>query len=104
MSNSYAVFCFKNTATTEIYTYLHTLSLHDALPIYALQSHNLMKHFITDKRQHNKRMREDLVTDDRRNCCLSHLGHLTILRKGDTRLHHPLHQTCTSHLGIVRIP
>src|SRR3546814_20187906 len=23
------------TATTEIYTYLHTLSLHDALPIYA---------------------------------------------------------------------
>src|SRR3546814_14070191 len=27
-------FCFFNdTATTEIYTYLHTLSLHDALPI-----------------------------------------------------------------------
>src|SRR3546814_9316392 len=25
---------FKDTATTEIYTYLHTLSLHDALPIY----------------------------------------------------------------------
>src|SRR3546814_4534094 len=24
---------FKDTATTEIYTYLHTLSLHDALPI-----------------------------------------------------------------------
>src|SRR3546814_1807082 len=32
MSNS--LFCFFNdTATTEIYTYLHTLSLHDALPI-----------------------------------------------------------------------
>src|SRR3546814_8143518 len=28
------LFCFFNdTATTEIYTYLHTLSLHDALPI-----------------------------------------------------------------------
>src|SRR3546814_4600600 len=25
---------FKDTATTEIYTYGHTLSLHDALPIY----------------------------------------------------------------------
>src|SRR3546814_7527715 len=30
------VFFFNDTATTEIYTYLHTLSLHDALPIYAL--------------------------------------------------------------------
>src|SRR3546814_5457779 len=28
-------FFFNRTATTEIYTYLHTLSLHDALPIYA---------------------------------------------------------------------
>src|SRR3546814_11652277 len=27
------VFFFKDTATTEIYTYLHTLALHDALPI-----------------------------------------------------------------------
>src|SRR3546814_5382624 len=26
-------FCFNDTATTEIYTYGHTLSLHDALPI-----------------------------------------------------------------------
>src|SRR3546814_17357739 len=26
-------FFFKDTATTEIYTYRHTLSLHDALPI-----------------------------------------------------------------------
>src|SRR3546814_5874860 len=26
---------FKDTATTEIYTYCHTLSLHDALTIYA---------------------------------------------------------------------
>src|SRR3546814_14236548 len=30
-----AFFFFNDTATTEIYTYLHTLSLHDALPIYA---------------------------------------------------------------------
>src|SRR3546814_13691348 len=29
------VFLFNDTATTEIYTYLHTLSLHDALPISA---------------------------------------------------------------------
>src|SRR3546814_17096434 len=27
------VFCLNDTSTTEIYTYLHTLSLHDALPI-----------------------------------------------------------------------
>src|SRR3546814_18529496 len=27
-------FFFNDTATTEIYTYLHTLSLHDALPIF----------------------------------------------------------------------
>src|SRR3546814_1349715 len=27
-------FYFNDTATTEIYTYLHTLSLHDALPIW----------------------------------------------------------------------
>src|SRR3546814_14263875 len=27
-------FVFNDTATTEIYTYRHTLSLHDALPIY----------------------------------------------------------------------
>src|SRR6186713_3758661 len=29
-------FFFNDTATTEIYTPLYTLSLHDALPIYAL--------------------------------------------------------------------
>src|SRR3546814_18075500 len=28
-------FFLKDTATTEIYTYLHTLSLHDALPIFS---------------------------------------------------------------------
>src|SRR3546814_15141839 len=30
-----SVFFFNDTATTEIYTYSHTLSLHDALPIYS---------------------------------------------------------------------
>src|SRR3546814_6045011 len=29
----FVVFFFKDTATPEVYTYLHTLSLHDALPI-----------------------------------------------------------------------
>src|SRR3546814_6352640 len=29
-------FVFNDTATTECYTYRHTLSLHDALPIYML--------------------------------------------------------------------
>src|SRR3546814_4385050 len=30
-------FFFNDTATTEIYTYCHTLSLHDALPIWIAQ-------------------------------------------------------------------
>src|SRR3546814_13588819 len=30
----FCLFFFNDTATTEIYTYLHTLSLHDALPIF----------------------------------------------------------------------
>src|SRR3546814_4022782 len=34
MIDSYIYFFFNYTATTEIYTYLHTLSLHDALPIF----------------------------------------------------------------------
>src|SRR3546814_10246414 len=33
-SCSVVIFFFKDTATPEIYTYLHTLSLHDALPIW----------------------------------------------------------------------
>src|SRR3546814_19248338 len=34
------LFLFNDTATTEIYTYLHTLSLHDALPI-AMEAHGV---------------------------------------------------------------
>src|SRR3546814_15899024 len=32
-------FFYKDTANTQIYTYLHTLSLHDALPICRLDAH-----------------------------------------------------------------
>src|SRR3546814_15918842 len=32
------LFFFNHTATTEIYTYCHTLSLHDALPIFMTES------------------------------------------------------------------
>src|SRR3546814_16582008 len=32
---------FNDTATTEIYTYVHTLSLHDALPIYFQRGESL---------------------------------------------------------------
>src|SRR3546814_18409802 len=38
--SSYTIYSFmfflKYTATTEIYTYCHTLSLHDALPIFSM--------------------------------------------------------------------
>src|SRR3546814_14254430 len=33
-------FFFNDTATTEIYTYCHTLSLHDALPISSIARHS----------------------------------------------------------------
>src|SRR3546814_17773669 len=35
--NSYSIFFFNYTPTTVIYTYLHTLSLHDALPIFVIR-------------------------------------------------------------------
>src|SRR6267142_1014976 len=57
MSISYAVFCFKDTATTEIYT----LSLHDALPIcdraFALGLHLLLRHHHLRARQLSLRLR-----------------------------------------------
>src|SRR3546814_16621236 len=34
----FMIFFFNDTATTEIYTYGHTLSLHDALPIYDVRA------------------------------------------------------------------
>src|SRR3546814_9036459 len=44
------IFLLNGTATTEIYTYLHTLSLHDALPIY--------QHLADDRR--GERLRDGL--------------------------------------------
>src|SRR3546814_6231920 len=42
-------FFFNDTATTEIYTYLHTLSLHDALPIWSRRwSHGWRKYKLHD--------------------------------------------------------
>src|SRR6187431_3748191 len=38
MSGSLDLFFLNDTATTEIYTTVHTLSLHDALPISVLRS------------------------------------------------------------------
>src|SRR3546814_7975826 len=35
--------CFNDTPTTEIYTYLHTLSLHDALPISPARLYRLAR-------------------------------------------------------------
>src|SRR3546814_19768349 len=45
----FSVFCFffNDTSTTEIFTYLHTLSLHDALPIC-----HIGKHYICLSAQH----------------------------------------------------
>src|SRR3546814_15411363 len=37
-------FFFIDTATTEIYPYCHTLSLHDALPIYTWRSYLGLQH------------------------------------------------------------
>src|SRR3546814_4935842 len=39
------IFFFKDTATTEIYTYGHTLSLHDALPIYQTSASGMSRPF-----------------------------------------------------------
>src|SRR6187431_3607737 len=36
--NFFLFFFFNDTATTEIYTTVHTLSLHNALPIYNLRA------------------------------------------------------------------
>src|SRR3546814_17279182 len=46
----FSFFFFKDTATTEIYTDGHTLSLHDALPVYlnlALADNAQQKAFVT---------------------------------------------------------
>src|SRR3546814_14810945 len=46
------IFFFYSTATTELYTFLHTLSLHDALPIFELQTTS-----VPNNHQGNRRAR-----------------------------------------------
>src|SRR3546814_1193933 len=41
---------FNDTATTEIYTYLHTLSLHDALPIFFERRRRILGEHLGDDR------------------------------------------------------
>src|SRR3546814_3220972 len=50
-------FFFNDTATTEIYTYLHTLSLHDALPILSLRTRALTSSALRVKSSRMRRMR-----------------------------------------------
>src|SRR3546814_16190203 len=47
----YLIFLFNDTATTEIYTYGHTLSLHDALPIYEAALSPAARAFYTENRR-----------------------------------------------------
>src|SRR3546814_3218657 len=55
-------FFFNDTATTEIYTYLHTLSLHDALPIFLDVDAKLLVVRLHERGTIGKRCRElDLV-------------------------------------------
>src|SRR3546814_10485537 len=63
-------FFFKDTATTEIYTYCHTLSLHDALPI--------CQRPVGDRewRTHRNRERSPVAASPG-------TGHLSIVIRGD---------------------
>src|SRR3546814_5332154 len=58
---SYYIFFLYDTATTEIYTYGHTLSLHDALPIFAALSGVV----VAARRYHRAGAPEDAVDG----CC-----------------------------------
>src|SRR3546814_13360786 len=51
-------FC-NDTATTEIYTYLHTLSLHDALPIFEDSGTTIAEHRVDPLGQIALRRRAD---------------------------------------------
>src|SRR3546814_14919996 len=44
----YRVLFFNDTATTEIYTYRHTLSLHDSLPIFWLGFSDFLQLLVDD--------------------------------------------------------
>src|SRR3546814_15684033 len=59
----YFFFFFNDTATTEIYTYLHTLSLHDALPISPGQLHNLRQERSLDYGLHRRELPVPVAQD-----------------------------------------
>ena len=61
-------------ATTEIYTPLHTLSLHDALPIYCLAAASVHRHGF--RRGHPRRRQDECRQRDRKSTRLnsSHYG------------------------------
>src|SRR3546814_16463939 len=61
-----SVFFFNDTATTDIYTYLHTLSLHDALPIYIRRA---------DDTEFERNARFLRVTDRRGRSRIGHRDH-----------------------------
>src|SRR3546814_1190262 len=80
------IFFFDDTSTTDIYTYLHTLSLHDALPIAseigeplfgAIQQAappvaagvGIRGEFIFSRLHHNKGKRRDVIDQ-----CIPNLG------------------------------
>src|SRR3546814_19031552 len=46
LEHVFIVFFFNDTATTEIYTYGHTLALHDALPISAEVRRDLRREYL----------------------------------------------------------
>src|SRR3546814_3489300 len=59
LSDRSACFFFNATSTSEIYTYCHTLSLHDALPIYA-QHHRRTRRRYRCTRMEGNRYRRPL--------------------------------------------
>src|SRR5213594_5266494 len=59
-------FFFKNTATTKIYTSVHTLSLHDALPILPWRTTNPpnSSHEVTPSRASRRQERSEEHTSE----------------------------------------
>src|SRR3546814_6140464 len=58
-------FVYKETATTEIYTYFHTLSLHDALPIWSCCCRRRWRGSASHQRQYRRfRRRSEAHTSE----------------------------------------
>src|SRR3546814_18423830 len=85
MSDVLGVFFFFNdTATTEIYTYLHTLSLHDALPISIGIGHPSEIEFpFAEKRRLPGRRRRETLQSRAGGCIVG--GGITRLGEGEAR-------------------